>query len=130
MVPPAFRKVRKSVLRAQLDYLVEQLPKMQDECVSEEETCYKPVNPVAEVIVVNVVPEAGPSECTIVVISVSILRNYCVETAIEEAEGFPSEFRPLIQHENQPAVIKEQYIDSTSSCALQPNVLLFLNVRV
>ena len=85
---------------------------------------------MAEVIVVNVLPKSSPCESTIVVISMSILRNYCVESVIEETEGFSSEFRPLIQHKNQPAVIEKQNVHSASSCALEPNVLLSLNVRV
>ena len=63
------------MLCAELDNLVENRPKVQNEGVSKKETGNEPVKPMHKVVVINICPKAIPGEFTIIIVGMHASLN-------------------------------------------------------
>jgi len=130
MIPPALCEMRESMLGTKFDNLVENGPKVQNKWISKEETGNKPVEPMNQIVMVNVFPKTAPGERAIIIVGMHASLNLGIKRRIEESEGLSTKIGPLIQHVNKEAVVEEHQVYDTACCALKPRVLNGFNVGV
>lgn len=70
VVEPALAEMRQNVLPGEFNGLIENVPEMDDIRVSQHESCEDPVEPVDGEIMVDLLPDCGDGERTIVGVDV------------------------------------------------------------
>lgn len=96
MVPPALTEVRQDVLPRELKEFIEDAPKVANNGVSKHEGGKKPVNPVNEIVVVQIAPEILQGQVAVVIIGMEVLSHRLVKLGVQEPEQSATSLRSLL----------------------------------
>lgn len=79
---------------------------------------------------VHIVPKILKSKRAVIVVGVHSSCDRYTNAAVQEIDGFASKLWPLIKHKYEPAEVEEHNTDNNTVDALQPNVLIYFDVRL
>ena len=119
MVPPALTEVRQDVLDGQLDYFVQDLPKVQDPHVTDDERGQEPVAQVDDVVVVKVVKDVLPFQLTVVIVGVHLCGDWLVQVTVKVAEEGATLRWTQVEHEDEPGHVHDCQGDDEAVEALE-----------
>lgn len=117
MVPPAFTEVGQDVLHREFNPFVKNLPKVENIGVANDERSQEPIHTVHDIVMIEVIPNVGPLEFTIVIVGVHLLCDWFVQAGVKVAEKSSPLLSSQVKHEYEAAHISNRQSDYHS---LQP----------